>query len=177
MRKGVGVGHLPHGPHHGAEGATPEIDLGLREVERVLALDRTGRHVVADRIAHDIAPSVYHQGYLGLGYVQSRVRPHCHRAAIAYHPPRRRLEEQLGPVGVVDELVRIRSPLALFDTGFPRYLVGNATGPYLGTAVDRRQYLDLFEREPRATGFIDEPPDGTEAERPQLRQRRRREPP
>src|SRR5262249_43001210 len=41
-------------PDHGAEAAGLAVDLRLREVERVLALDVAGAHVVSDRVADQL---------------------------------------------------------------------------------------------------------------------------
>src|SRR5690349_18061525 len=103
----VGVGDLPGGADRRTERAAAQVDLRLRQVERVLALDRPGRHVVAHGVAGDLAEAVDDQGDLGFRDVDHRVGTYRYRLSVADHPPGRRLEEQLGPFGVIDLLVDV----------------------------------------------------------------------
>ena len=70
-----------------AERARAVVDLGLRQVERVLALDVARGHVVADAEADDLAGGVHHQRQLGLGHVPGAVGAHADRLLVADDAP------------------------------------------------------------------------------------------
>ena len=59
----------PGGHDRGAERARGLVDLRLRQVERVLALDRPAGHVVAGHVAEQLAGGVEHEAELGLRHV------------------------------------------------------------------------------------------------------------
>jgi hypothetical protein len=130
--EGVRIRDLPRRAHHGPEGAGAQVYLRLGEVERVCTFDGTRRHVVADRVADYFAEGVDDDGHFRLGHVDGRVGPDGDGTAVTDDPPRRRLEEQLRPLGVVNELVDARRPLALLDARLTRDHVGDAGGPDLG---------------------------------------------
>ena len=112
------------------------VDLRLGQVERVGPLDRAARHVVTDRVAEDPARPVHRQGQLGLRDVPRRVRTDPHGAAVPHHPMGGGLEEQLGALGVVDEVVeRVSSGRQrLGDAGVPAAQVRDTCRPHLLTA-------------------------------------------
>src|SRR6058998_4094796 len=60
-------------PHHGAQRARLAVDLGLRQVQRIFALDVARRDVVAHRVAGDLAVGGDEHGDLRLGNVPGRV--------------------------------------------------------------------------------------------------------
>src|SRR5262249_32935410 len=88
-RHGVGEGN------DGAEGAGVVVDLGLRQVERVLALDVARTHVVADRVADQLEPGGQHQGQFRLRHVPLAVAADEYAVAGADDAPGGGLEEQL----------------------------------------------------------------------------------
>jgi hypothetical protein len=138
-REAVRVGHLPGRADHRAQRAAAQVDLGLRQVQRVLALDRARAHVVAHRIAADLARGVEDQGQLGLGHVDGRVGAHRDGLARAGHPPGGRLEEQLRPFGLVDQRVQPPGALALLHALTLRQLVRHPGRPDLRPAVNGSQ--------------------------------------
>src|SRR5690606_22729520 len=89
----------------GSEGAGTGVVFRLGQVERILALDRAGTHVVADGVAENFALAVYREGELGFGHVPGRVAAD---PDVIEMPPRPRgggLENQLGAGGFVDLVV------------------------------------------------------------------------
>ena len=58
---GRGWEHLFRDEDTGTERAAPVIDFGLRQVERVRALDVARTHVVADGVADDFSAAVDHE--------------------------------------------------------------------------------------------------------------------
>src|SRR5690606_35864065 len=54
------------------------VGFRLRQVERVLAFDVARAHVVADRVADDLAAPVHGQHELGLRHAPLRIAPHAH---------------------------------------------------------------------------------------------------
>jgi DNA-binding LacI/PurR family transcriptional regulator len=135
--EGIRVGHLPHRPDPRADRAGAQVDLGLRQVQRVLAFNGARAHVVADGVADDFGGVVEHDRQFRFGHVDFRVGPHRHRAARSGHTPGRRLEEQLGPGRVVHPVVDVGGILALGHPRRPRPLVGHPGRPHLGPPVDR----------------------------------------
>ena len=115
------------------------VDLGLRQVERVGALDRARREVVGRQVADDLATGVDDQRELGLGDVPGRVGADSQRRARCPHARGGRLEEQLGPLRLVDQLVDV-AHRGLLDARRGRAPVGDAAGPHL-LIVDGRQQL------------------------------------
>ena len=65
----------------GSQPATGVVHLGLRQVERILALDVATAHVIADSESHQPQSRREHQGELRLGNVPSSVRANLHRFA------------------------------------------------------------------------------------------------
>src|SRR5690606_5063730 len=101
----VGVGDGSDQRDGRAEGAGAVVDLGLGQIQRVAALDVAGADVVADRQADQPEGVVEYQGQLGLGHAPPRVGADPDRVAGADEAGRGGLEEQLGAVGRVDEVV------------------------------------------------------------------------
>src|SRR5207248_3685946 len=101
------------GYDEGTEGATPVVDFGLRQVERVLALDIARRQVVPDRVARDGEPRIEQQRQLGLRHGPGRVRARDDGGVRAGHTRRGGFEEQLGPLGVVDTRVDVGAGFGL----------------------------------------------------------------
>ena len=115
------------------------VDLGLRQVERVGALDRARREVVGRQVADHLATGVDDQRQLGLGDVPGRVGADSQRRARCPHARGGRLEEELGPLRLVDQLVDV-AHRGLLDACRGRAPVGDAAGPHL-LIVDGRQQL------------------------------------
>ncbi len=123
-----------------AQRARAVVDLGLRQVERVLALDVARRDVVADAKADDLAVRVHDQRQLGLGHVPGAVGAHADRLLVADDAPADRLQEHLGALGFVDARVDVldrRLGLARLAAA----QVGHAAGPHFLRRLDRRQQL------------------------------------
>src|SRR5215210_775251 len=132
------------------------VDLGLREIQRVLALYVARGDVVAGGVADDLHPAVDDQNELGLGHVPTAVPANAYPVPRADDPPSRSLEKELGPLGVVDPLVSVgvrRLQLA----GLPALQVGHPAGPDLVCRLDRRQEW-IFGR-PFGTQILQEASD------------------
>src|SRR6185312_5218145 len=153
-----------------AHRAPAQVDLGLRQVERVLALDRPGRHVVARGVARDLAEAVDHQGDLGFRHVEAGVGTHRDGLPVADDSPRCRLEEKLRPFGLIDLLVDVGRALALLDPRLAGRDVRDPGRPDLGPAVDRRQQGDVRGGDGLAVPYP--LPDLGQRQRPQGGQRR-----
>ena len=122
------------------ERARAGVDLRLRQVERVGALDVARGDVVADRDAGDVAALAEHEPDLRLGHGPGRVGADADRRARADRAPAGRvLEEELGPVGVVDERVDVLAALSSI-AGVAAALVRDARAPDLGR-LEREQQL------------------------------------
>ena len=104
------------------------------------------RHVVADRVAQDLAVGRDEHRELRLGHGDGGVRADPDGLTAGDGTPGRGLEEELGPLGVVDPRVDVLGRGGLLDPGVHRALVGHPGGPHLGAAVDRRQQQDVGER-------------------------------
>src|SRR5690606_3130455 len=121
-----------------ADRAGTVVDLGLRQVQRVLALDAARGHVVADGVAADGPGAVQHQYQLRLGHVPATVAAHAHRLAVAAAAPAGGLEEQLRPLGTVYLLVHVGA-LRFGLAGHAAAQVGHAAGPGFLVVLDRSQ--------------------------------------
>ena len=124
----------------GADSGTPVVDLGLREVERVLALDRPARHVVADGVAHDLAPED-HDREFGFGDVPVRVASDPDGLARSHRSLGGRLEEDLRAFVLEGTLVHLATT-ALLLACVAADLVGHARGPDL---VGHRRDRDVLD--------------------------------
>ena len=97
----------------GGENGRPEragagVDLRLGQVERVRTFDLPGGDVVADRDADDLAAGPDDEADLRLRDVPGRVRADADRLAGTDRAAAAGvLEEELGPLGVVDERVHV----------------------------------------------------------------------
>jgi hypothetical protein len=139
--------------------------LRLRDVERVLALDRAGGDVVADRQAGEGSCWTEDDAHLGLGDVPGRVSADADRLARTDRPATAGvLHEQLGTSGVVNHRVHVLDG-ALLDPRVAATRVGDAGAPDLGRLDRDRQAVsvELFRRLGRR---LDDPAVGvvTEAE-------------
>src|SRR5690606_39099085 len=130
----------------------PGVDLGLRQVERVLTLDGTTAHVVARNIPEDLAVPVDDETDLGLGHVPPGIRADADRLAVSDDPLGGRLEEDLRAVGVVDELVHVRV-LGLLRAPVPAAQVGDTGRPDL-LAIDRSQHRPSGRTDPSLAGAL-----------------------
>ena len=113
-----------------AQRAGAVVHLGLRQVERILAFDRPARDIVAERVAGDREIRGDHQRELGLGHVPIRVPSDADPFRRPANAPAGRLEEELGPDGIVDMVVHGRLG-RLLHPRIARAFVGDAGGPYL----------------------------------------------
>ena len=93
--------------HAGPERATAVVDLGLRQIERILSLDIARAHVVADGVADDLAAIVDEQRQLRLGHVPLGVAANAHVASRSGDAAGRGLEEKLRPLGGIDAIVEV----------------------------------------------------------------------
>src|SRR5215207_7389964 len=91
----------------GSQGAAAVVDLGLRQVQRVLSFYVPGRNVIAGGVADDLHPAVHDEHKLGLRHVPAAVLADAHGLAVSRDPPADGLEEELGPLGVVDLVVDV----------------------------------------------------------------------
>src|SRR6185503_15754575 len=73
--EGVGILDLVGSHDHGPEREAAVVDLRLRQVERVLALDVPGGDVVGQGVAEDGAAAADHDRELGLGGGEGRIAP------------------------------------------------------------------------------------------------------
>src|SRR5262249_26171583 len=134
------------GKDRGPERAGAGEKLGLREVERVFALDGARRDVVADRVPVDFAVVAKHERDLRLGNVPARVAADADRPARADRAPTQGvLEEQLGSLRVVDEAVDVDP--ALLDACVAAPLVGDAGAPDLRRLDGHEQLVRLRQLE------------------------------
>jgi hypothetical protein len=69
----IGIGQRIGGEDDGAEGAATVVDLGLRQVEGILALDVPGGNVVGERVARDASAAAQHHGQLRFGRGEARI--------------------------------------------------------------------------------------------------------
>ena len=144
-RQRARVRDLPRQGDDRAEGGAGAVDLGLRQVDRVLALDAAGRDVVADGVAGDLARRVDQQRHLRLRHVPRRVAPDRDRLARRRDAIRRGLEEDFGPLGVVDLRVDVLLG-GLFHPGVTAAQVRHTGRPDL-LVVDWRRERDRSERD------------------------------
>ena len=136
----------------GTDRARAVVDLRLRQVERVVALDVARRDVVADGVADDLAGAVDHQRQLRLGHVPGAVVAHADRHVVAGDAPAVRLEEQLGPLRLVDARVDVLDRRLLLAR-VAAAQVGHARGPHLLRRLDRRQERRAAARRQREVRF------------------------
>ena len=79
-------GMAPASVIDGPECTAGVVDLGLRQIERVLALDVPGADIVADREADQLQRGAQDQSQLGLGHRPARVAADANRLARARRP-------------------------------------------------------------------------------------------
>src|SRR5262249_6840474 len=130
-----------------AEGAAVVVDLRLRQVERVFALDVAGAHVVADGVADDLEPRRQYQRDLRLRHRPAAVVTNPHALAGADYAIGGRLEEEFRPFRRVHQVVKLGGAGGLALARLAAALVGDAGGPHL-LAVDRRQQRHVVQRQP-----------------------------
>src|SRR5437588_722712 len=85
------------------------------------------------------------RGDAAAGTSPARVGTNLHEVAGTDDAPGGRLEEQLRPRRLVDEIVEARSTSRFFLAGLLAALVGDAGGPHF-LGVERRQQRRLFDR-------------------------------
>ena len=128
-------------------------DLGLRDVERVRALDVAARDVVADRHRDRLARPrrARRRARAPAPSSSSRCAPGSTPPGPDRAPHRGVLQEELGPVGVVDEGVDVaRVGLRLLEPRVAAALVRDAGAPDLGRVDRRRAASSAGERRRRA---------------------------
>src|SRR5215212_765936 len=115
------------------------VDLGLGEIQRILAFYIARGDVVAGGVTDDLHPAVDDQNEFGLWHVPTAVPADAHPVPRADEPPPEGLEEELGPLGVVDPLVGVRVR-RLQLAGLPAAQVGHPAGPDLMPRVYRGKH-------------------------------------
>ena len=133
---GGGFGHAGGDPR--ADGAGAVVDLGLREVEEVFALDVARAHVVADGEAGEFAAGIEHEGQLGLGHVPLCVGADANLVAGADGLFGHGFEEEFRPGRVIHAVVGGGAEVAFLHAGGLAAEVGDAHGPDL-LPVDGRE--------------------------------------
>ena len=119
-----------NGCQHGPQGAASLIDLGLREVERILQLDVTGGDIVAAEHGYDPARVADNDGHFGFGGGLLRICADGNGLTGADAPGGCRLEEQLRALALVDAGIDALLPGALIVTRRGA-LVGDPRSPHL----------------------------------------------
>src|SRR6185437_12518239 len=129
----------------GAKPATPVVDLGLRKVEWILALDVARAHVIADGVADDLAARIEQQRQFGLGDRPSCVGADANIRAGTDHTTCCRLEEELRTNGGVDAIVEAAttSVPGLLHARAAAAKVGNPRSPYLLRANRREELVRI----------------------------------
>ncbi len=117
----------------GAEGAAAVVDLGLRKIEGIGALDVARAHVVADGVSDDLAAWIDDESEFGLGYGPGGVVADFDVAVGACDFVGYGFEEELGAFGGVDAVVEVSAAcvLGFGDAGAAAAVVGDAGGPDL----------------------------------------------
>ena len=136
------------------ERARAVVDLRLRQIQEVLAFDVARAHVVADRAADDLPARVDHERKLRLRHAPRRVAPNADRLAGRHDFLRQRLEENLGPLRVVDPVVRRRAEVGLLHARGLAAQVRHAGSPHF-LPLDRRAEDDIGDGKPRERLAID----------------------
>ncbi len=77
-----------------AERATPAVNLGLRKVEWIFALDIARAHVIADGVSEDSATRIDGQGDLWLWHVPCRITANAHLSGGPSHSAGSALESR-----------------------------------------------------------------------------------
>ena len=113
-----------------ADAAAAVIHLGLRQVERVRALDAARGHVVAEdeRLQLSVRPG--NRAEFRLGHVPVRVSPDAELLSGADRGARRSLDEQLRPPGAEDSIVNVAAVDGLFPPRLAAAGEGHAGGPH-----------------------------------------------
>ena len=124
----VGIRHFVRRDDRRPAREAAVVDLRLRQVERVVALDVPRRHVVGQRVAEDGAAARHDDAHLGLGGGEGGVLAAADRLARPGRARRGGLEEQLGPRRLVDLVVDAEAFLAEVGAA----AVGDAGAPHLG---------------------------------------------
>src|SRR4051812_48668072 len=75
----------------------PAVELRLGQVQCVVSLDRTARHVIAEGVARDLEARRDDEDELWLRDVPGGIRTDTDRLGGGTNTPRGRLEEELGP--------------------------------------------------------------------------------
>src|SRR5690606_30379484 len=124
------IGH--RGERNGrAERARTRVDLGLGQIERVLALDIATAHVVADGDADNLHGWIHDQRQFRLGHIPVRIAADAYLAVGADYPGSARLEKDLRARGGVDARIDIAAVDCLFLARGAAAFVGDAGSPYI----------------------------------------------
>ena len=128
-----------------AEGAASVVDLGLGQVERVLALDVAGAHVVADGVADDDAAGIDDESEFGLGHGPFCVLADADLVAGADGAAGGGLEEELWALGGVDAVVKIATAgvFGFLHARAAAAVVGDAGGPDFLVVNGREDAIEL----------------------------------
>ncbi len=136
----VGFRHAEADP--GTERARAVVDLGLRQIQEVLAFDVARAHVVADRAADDRPRELITSASSGSGTLHFASRRMPTAFSGRHDLLRKRLEENLGPVRVVHPVVGRRAEVGLFHARGLAAQVRHASRPHF-LALDRRAKNDV----------------------------------
>src|ERR1039457_1087033 len=93
--------------------ATAVVNLGLWQVEWVLAFNIAGAHVIANGVANDPACGAHHQSQLRLRHRPMSIGANLYLAASARRSARRGLEKQFRSFCRIDAIVKISSASAI----------------------------------------------------------------
>ena len=122
----------------GTQGTRARVNLGLRQIERVLAFDVAAAHVVAGGYADDFEGGVDDQRQLRLRHIPGGVAANAHRRVRRDNPGTARFEEELGPRRRVDAGIDVAAVQRLFLACGAAAFVGDAGRPHV-LVVHRRQ--------------------------------------
>src|SRR5258708_38154058 len=93
--------------------ATAVVNLGLRQIEWVLALNIARAHIIANGVADDPAWGAHHQSQLWLRHRPMSIGANPYLAACAHRSARRGLEKQFRSFCRIDAIVKISSASVL----------------------------------------------------------------
>ena len=135
-----------------AQGAAIVVELGLRQIERILALDVAGAHVVADGEPDQLSLRRNDQRQFRLGNRPFRVAADADRLAGTGDAPRHGLEEQLRPRRRIHPVVVRGARFRFLHAGHLAPLVRHPRRPDF-LMVERRQHPHLRRGDQRGVGI------------------------
>ena len=111
--------------------AAAVVDLGLRQIQRILAFDIARAHIVANRVADDAPRRTDHQRQFRLRHGPVRIPANFNLAATAHRPACRRLEKKLRPLRRINAIVKVSATriLRLLHARTAAAIVRDAGGP------------------------------------------------